>query len=212
MRFFPRELIFTGHSCGVCHSHGVFVDRYTALVLSTSHTYSLFRTRFKHFPQQSVFQDPLLLSTLPVPSVISVPTQDCRLWFDRRPCTSAPGPMPPSPPLPPHVSCTYEAPLKEPLGISTHNLCICRSAAYFVIATPTSYASPKASAATQLMLKLVHDSLNETTYMADVAGLEYAVRFPPSAHMPCTRLRNRQRFSTLMIQFSSRYIARADLL
>ena len=68
------------------------------------------------------------------------------------------------PDLAPAIS-TSEAPL-----VLSH-----RSAAYFVIATPTSYASARASAATQLLLKLVHDSLNETTYMADIAGLEYAV-------------------------------------
>lgn len=50
-----------------------------------------------------------------------------------------------------------------------------RSTAYFVISTPSSYTSSRAAAATHLLLRLLNDSLNETTYMADVAGLEYAV-------------------------------------
>lgn len=53
-----------------------------------------------------------------------------------------------------------------------------RSAAYFLFATPASYASPRAAAATHLLLRLLQDSLNETTYLADVAGLEFAVREP----------------------------------
>lgn len=50
-----------------------------------------------------------------------------------------------------------------------------RTTAYFIICMPPSYASPKAAAATRLALRLLKDSLNEMTYMADIADLEYSV-------------------------------------
>ena len=53
-----------------------------------------------------------------------------------------------------------------------------RAAAYFQLATPASYASPRAAAATHLALRLLQDALCETTYMADVAGLQYDVCCP----------------------------------
>lgn len=50
-----------------------------------------------------------------------------------------------------------------------------RTAAFFVVHLPGSYTSPQAAAATRLALQLLKDSLNETSYMADTADLEYSV-------------------------------------
>ena len=50
-----------------------------------------------------------------------------------------------------------------------------RACAFFVLSNTAAYASPRAAAATHLALKLLHDDLNETTYLADVAGLRYDV-------------------------------------
>ena len=61
-----------------------------------------------------------------------------------------------------------------------------RTAAYCLFATPASYSSPRAAAATHLLLCLLQDSLNETTYLADVAGLELAVGGLCQAFVLCT--------------------------
>lgn len=50
-----------------------------------------------------------------------------------------------------------------------------RAFAAFQVASAAMYDSPKAAAALSLALKLLQDALNETTYMADLAGLHYDV-------------------------------------
>lgn len=72
-----------------------------------------------------------------------------------------------------------------------------KSAAYFMIAAPVAYSSPRASAATQLLLDLLQDSLNETTYLADVAGLEYSVSIPSCCHfVDCARGANSMHYNS----------------
>lgn len=51
-----------------------------------------------------------------------------------------------------------------------------RACTNFALAVPGSYATPRAAAVSSLALRLLHDALNETTYLADVAGLQYDVR------------------------------------
>jgi hypothetical protein len=61
----------------------------------------------------------------------------------------------------------------------TPKLCACRlpkAVAYFAITSKAAYESPRAAAATHLVLKLAEDALCETAYLADVAGLTYDVR------------------------------------
>lgn len=49
--------------------------------------------------------------------------------------------------------------------------------AYFRLASPAAYASPRAAAMTHLVMKLLEDSLCEEAYLADVAGLHYSLWF-----------------------------------
>ena len=51
-----------------------------------------------------------------------------------------------------------------------------RASVYLKLATPHAYASPRHEAMTELFIRLVRDSLNETTYLASVAELHYALK------------------------------------
>ena len=51
-----------------------------------------------------------------------------------------------------------------------------RAAIYLKLATPHAYASPRHEAMTELFIRLIQDSLNETTYLASVAELHYALK------------------------------------
>lgn len=55
-----------------------------------------------------------------------------------------------------------------------------RAAVYLILWTPKSYESPKASALTNLALRLIHDCLTETTYSAEISGLAYNVSYHKS--------------------------------
>ena len=59
-----------------------------------------------------------------------------------------------------------------------------KAIAYLAITSKAAYESPRAAAATHLVLKLAEDALCETAYLADVAGLTYDVRPPVSMHTP----------------------------
>jgi secreted Zn-dependent insulinase-like peptidase len=52
-----------------------------------------------------------------------------------------------------------------------------RTNAYFRLYSTAAYSSPKAAAHTHLLIKLLEDSLCETAYLADVAGLHYNMVF-----------------------------------
>lgn len=52
-----------------------------------------------------------------------------------------------------------------------------KAVAYINITSEAAYESPRAAAATHLVLKLLEDTLCETTYLADVAGLGCDVSF-----------------------------------
>ena len=51
-----------------------------------------------------------------------------------------------------------------------------KAAAYFLLTSAAMYDSPRAAAATHLLVKVLEDTLCETAYLADVAGLSYDVR------------------------------------
>ena len=50
-----------------------------------------------------------------------------------------------------------------------------KAAAYFCLTSAAMYESPKAAAVTHLLVKVLEDTLCETAYLADVAGLSYDV-------------------------------------
>lgn len=51
-----------------------------------------------------------------------------------------------------------------------------KAAAYFCLTSAAMYENPRAAAATHLLVKVLEDTLCETAYLADVAGLSYDVR------------------------------------
>jgi len=51
-----------------------------------------------------------------------------------------------------------------------------RTAVYLKLATPEAYRNPRAEALTELLARLVRDSLNETTYLASIAELHYSIK------------------------------------
>lgn len=50
-----------------------------------------------------------------------------------------------------------------------------KAAAYFCLTSAAMYKSPEAAAVTHLLVKVLEDTLCETAYLADVAGLSYDV-------------------------------------
>lgn len=53
-----------------------------------------------------------------------------------------------------------------------------KAAAYFSLTSTAMYESPRAAAVTHLLVKVLEDTLCETAYLADVAGLSYDVSLP----------------------------------
>lgn len=51
-----------------------------------------------------------------------------------------------------------------------------RTAVYMKLASPAAYHSPRTEALTELLVRLVRDSLNETTYLASIAELYYSLK------------------------------------
>lgn len=51
-----------------------------------------------------------------------------------------------------------------------------RAVIFVKLATPEAYASPRQEVLTELLVRLVKDSLNETTYQASIAELHYSCK------------------------------------
>jgi len=51
-----------------------------------------------------------------------------------------------------------------------------RASAHFLLASPATYDSAAAAAATHMTVALLEDVLCEDSYLAEVAGLSYSVR------------------------------------
>ncbi len=82
-----------------------------------------------------------------------------------------------------------------------------KAVAYINITSKAAYESPRAAAATHLAMKLLEDTLCETTYLADVAGLGYDVRPSCPSSLTCTDhacLNQLPRLSSTAMMVSSR--------